>query len=65
MVNEGGQASDPLEAALVDVVANPGTFGLELNLAIEPVTLLSEPDGDQATADKVGIPAEHLPKPSD
>ena len=41
----------------------PEPFGLESDLAIEPVTLLPEPDEERAAAIKVGIPAELLPEP--
>jgi len=41
----------------------PEPFGLESDLAIEPVTLLPEPDEETAAAVKVGIPAELLPEP--
>lgn len=43
----------------------PEPFGLESDLAIEPVTLLPEPEDDGAAAVKVGIPAELLPEPAD
>ena len=43
----------------------PEPFGLESDLAIEPVTLLPEPEDDRAAAVKVGIPAELLPEPPD
>jgi len=43
----------------------PEPFGLESDLAIEPVTLLPEPDEETDAAVKVGIPAELLPEPPD
>ena len=41
----------------------PEPFGLESDLGIEPISLLPEPEDEQAAAVKVGLPAELLPEP--